>query len=427
MHSNLLDPNACVLIGLDWADREHAVCRLLPDGGTEHRQLEHTPEAIADWLAGLRKQFPGRPIRIALEQSRGALMNALRRFADLELELYPINPKQLARYRDAIHPSGAKSDPDDAQLLARFLQNHQEQLLPFVADDPETRRLAELSELRRKLVDDRKTLVQKLEGTLKLYFPQLLEWCAGKSRQPLLLAVLRRWPSLGDLKRAHPKTLRTFLAEHGLRNPDQQTEWIDNVRPATPLTEDASLIEPRAMYAQSLGRQIEELNEAIAKFEKQLDEATAAHPDHELFRSLPGAGDVLTPRLIVAMGSDRDRYQDAGDVQSKSGIAPITKQSGKTRLVLSRIACPKFLRQTFHEFADQARRWSDWSRAFYQMKRAAGMSHHAAVRALAFKWIRIIFRMWQTGTPYSEMKYQEQLTIRNSPVWNLLETTTETT
>ncbi len=120
MHSNLLDPNACVLIGLDWADREHAVCRLLPDGGTEHRQLEHTPEAIADWLAGLRKQFPGRPIRIALEQSRGALMNALRRFADLELELYPINPKQLARYRDAIHPSGAKSDPDDAHSWPAF-------------------------------------------------------------------------------------------------------------------------------------------------------------------------------------------------------------------------------------------------------------------------------------------------------------------
>ena len=136
------------------------------------------------------------------------------------------------------------------------------------------------------------------------------------------------------------------------------------------------------------------LNKAIEEFDQHLqDLVVARHPDQALFRSLPGAGDALVPRLIAAFGSDRDRYQTATQAQCYSGIAPITRQSGKSRHVNKRLACPKFLRQTFHEFADHARKWSRWAKAYYTMKRAQGAAHHAAVRALAYKWIRIIYRM----------------------------------
>jgi transposase len=418
MHAS--DHNSPVFVGIDWADREHALCIARPDGATARQTLEHTPEAIAAWVAQVRGQFPKRPIRVALEQSKGALVNALRQFA--ELELYPINPKQLARYRDAVYPSGSKDDPHDAELLARFLMNHQEQLRPDAPLDDESRRLDELSLLRRKLVDDRKTLWQKLESTLKQYFPQLRGWCPGKSWEGVLLAVIRRWPSLAELKRAHPRILRRFLGEHGVSNEQEQTEWINNIRPAQPLTGDACLIEPRTQYAQNIARQIEQLNQGIAEFDERLEEAAANHPDAQLFRSLPGAGKVMAPRLMAAFGSDRGQYESAEQIQAKSGIAPITKQSGKTRFVLKRYACPKYLRQTFHEFAEFARRFSDWSRAFYKMKRAAGMKHNAAIRALAYKWIRIIFRVWQTRIPYSETRYIEQLRQKNSPVINFLET-----
>lgn len=408
------DTQLSIFIGLDWGDRQHALCLLWPDGSREHVALEHTPEAIAAWIAELKRRAHGQRLRIALEQSKGAVMNALLEFKGLEL--YPINPKQLARYREAIYPSGAKTDPKDAELLAEFLKHRQDQLSPFTADDEDTRRLEEISRLRRKLVDDRKTLFQKLQSTLKLYFPQLLAWCSATPKDGLLLAILRRWPSLKELQREHPKTLRKFLAEHGIKDGEAQSAWIKTVREATPLTTDQCLIGPRAIYAQSLARQIAELNNSIAEFETELEQATAAHPDGALFRSLPGAGAILTPRLIAAFGSDRSRYQTAEDVQSKSGIAPITRKSGQSWLVLSRIACPKYLRQTFHEFAEYARRFSDWSGAFYRMKRAQGMHHYAAVRALAYKWIRIIFRMWQTRTPYSETMYMEQLQSRNSPL-----------
>jgi transposase len=322
-----------------------------------------------------------------------------------------------------VHPSGGKDDPTDAELLATFLLHHREHLRPWQPDTPETRRLAHLAELRRKLVEERKRQALRLNSTLKLYFPLLLTLFGKTLTSDFVLDVLRRWPTLAELKRPHPKTLRSFFAEHGTRHADRQTEWINAIRSATPLTTDQAVIEPHALFAQSLAKQIADLNAAIAQFDEQLQQAAAAHPDEALFRSLPGAGDALVPRLIAAFGSDRSRFESAENVQTYSGIAPVTRRSGQSCSVTRRYACSKFLRQTFHEFADHARHWSTWSRAFYAMKRAHGMKHHAAVRALAYKWIRILFRLWKTNATYSETHYLAQLQNKNSPLLKFLQQT----
>jgi Transposase IS116/IS110/IS902 family len=143
-------------------------------------------------------------------------------------------------------------------------------------------------------------------------------------------------------------------------------------------------------------------------------------------RSQSGAGAALVPRLIVAFGSDRNRYQSAQELQNQSGIAPITKQSGKSQSVQSRRACPKFLKQTFHEFADHSRRWCPWAKAFYETKRAQGTGRHATLRALAFKWIRILFRMWKDRRPYNNQAYQQALANAQSPLAKLLNHTSNT-
>lgn len=412
-------PDRNVYVGLDWADQEHAVCLLVPGDPPLAETLPHEPAAIGEWVAGLAVRFPGRRLLIALEQSRGALLAALAEHDGLEL--YPLNPLQLASYRDAVCPSGAKGDPGDARLLAQFLQHHHTQLRPWRPDTAETRRLAELCELRRKLVDERKRLALQLAASLKLYFPLILKLAGGSPVSELFLDLLGRWPTLGQLKRVHPKTLRRFLAEHGVKNAERQTEFIHTVRSAVPLTTDKALIEPRAQYVQALVAGLANVQRAIAGFDEQLRQAVTVHPDEPIFRSVPGAGDALVPRLIAAFGSDRERYQSAEQIQRYSGIAPITKQSGKSRHVHKRLACPKFLRQTFHELADHARKWSPWSKAFYRMKRAAGFKHHAAVRALAYKWIRILFRLWKTRTPYSETTYLQQLRNTSSPLLQFLE------
>lgn len=420
MKSKPDSPQPILFVGIDWADREHAVaCRPEKGPQLQHETFEQDPEAIAEWVASLETRFPAHRILIALEQSRGALMAGLAAFD--QLELYPVNPKQLARYREAIYPSGGKNDPGDAGLLAEFLRHHRDRLRPWQPDTTETREIAERTELRRKLVEERKRLVLQLKSSLKQSFPLILKLCKRELHHAFFLDLLKRWPSLEQLQRVHPKTLRKFLKEHGMTNENQQTEFIETVRAAQPLTKDKALIEPRSQYVEVLVQQIRELNRAIAGFDEQLRELVTRHPDQDLFGSLPGAGEALVPRLIAAFGSDRDRYQSAAQVQCYSGIAPITKQSGNSKHVDKRLACPKFLRQTFHEFADHARKWSPWSKAFYRMKRAAGMKHHAAVRALAYKWIRILFRMWKTRTKYDEAKYLARLKTSNSPVMGYLE------
>jgi transposase len=408
-----------LFVGIDWADREHEVAWI----DFQHNQGEDSflqdSQAIAEWVRSLERKFPNHRILIALEQSRGALITGLAGHTDLEL--YPINPNQLASYRKALFPSGRKNDPDDAALLAQFLADHHAQLRPWSPDSAETRQIAELTELRRKLVDDRKQLVAKLNSSLKLYFPLILELPHRELHNDLILDLLRRWPTLEQLKRASPNTLRKFLAQHRIKDPERQTQLIETIRSTPPLTKDKAMVQPRARYVQAIVEQIRRLNQAIGEFETEIAQRTAQHPDEPIFRSIPGAGDALIPRLIAAFGSDRERYQSAAQIQNYSGIAPITKQSGKSRHVQKRYSCPKFLRQTFHEFADHARKWSAWSKAFYNMKRAAGMKHHAALRALAYKWIRIIFRLWKTNMKYDETQYIEQLKRTGSPVLQFLE------
>jgi transposase len=124
------------------------------------------------------------------------------------------------------------------------------------------------------------------------------------------------------------------------------------------------------------------------------------HSDAHLFTSLRGAGPALAPRLLCAFGSQKDRWKNADSLAAFSGIAPVTRKSGKQCQVKRRYACPKFLRQTFHEFADSARLYCPWTKARYHMLRDRGMKHHAALRKLARSWIRILFRVWQTRTPF---------------------------
>ena len=395
-------------VGIDWADEEHAVCVL--DGERLRREvLPHTPEAIAAWAARLARDFGSRPVAVMLEQSRGALMHALLQYP--QLVLYPINPKQAARYREALVHSGKKDDPTDAECLARFVREHHRELRAWQPADAATRQLAQLVELRRKAVESRKQTAQQCEARLKQYFPLALD--LGDAA--LWIAVVERWPTQQALARANPATLRKFFAQHGRRNEDQVNELIARIRAAAPLTADRAIIDPSALAVKFLVKELRVLEAAVAEFDAAIAQCFAAHPDAELFRSPPGAGAALAPRLLVAFGTDRGRFATADEVQAYSGIAPVTKRSGKSCHVTKRHFCNKFLRQTFHEFADHARKWSTWSKAFYDHLRTRGHPHHAAVRCLAFKWIRILFRCWKNRQPYDEARYLQQLRSKGVP------------
>jgi transposase len=410
--SNVKEEDLAAYVGLDWADQRHAVCLQAANcSELETFEVEQKPEALHAWVAHMRSRFDGGKVAIALEQSRGALIHALMAYEFLII--YPINPKSLARYREAFASSGAKDDPPDARFLLDFVKLHRDRLKAWVPDDVQTRTIQLLTEERRKLVNDRAGLMNRTTSLLKGYFPQALDW-AGSLDTIQACDFLLKWNTLAAVQKIRPAQLRQFYYAHRCRSKKLIDERIDQIGTARHLTEDSAILTSQSMTVRATVAQLKTLTESIDEFDRVLAELFAQHPDHDLFDSFPGAGKALAPRLLAAMGADRGRWDEALDVQRLSGIAPVTVKSGKSCWVHQRWACPKFLKQTFHEFAAKSILYCDWASAYYHQQRQRGKEHHAAVRALAYKWIRIIFRCWMNREVYDEKVYLDALRRRAS-------------
>lgn len=416
---NLAKQDFAAWVGIDWADETHAVA--LRAGGSEsieRMSLLQTPEAIDAWAQRLRQRFEGRPVAICLEQAKGALLYALMKYD--HLVLFPLNPARLASYRQSFAGSGAKSDPTDAELLLKYLAEHFDALQPWRPEDEPTRLLGLLVEQRRHTLALRTQLTNQLTEQLKRTFPQALDLLAHDLTTTLAADFLLRWPSLEVLQQEPSPALRQFYHDHNCYNAPLIEKRIELVQRAQPLTTDRALLEAAKLQILLLARLLRELVEPLRQCDCRIEELMDQHPDAPIFTSFPGAGAALAPRLLVAFGSDRSRFSSPADMQTFSGIAPVTKQSGKSRFVQRRLACPKFLRQTFHEFAALSIRYSDWAAAYYRMLKHKGKRHHAAVRALAWKWIRILFRCWQDRSTYNEVAYLASLRKRQAPLLEYL-------
>jgi len=408
------EPQFAALVGIDWADQKHAWC--LQAAGTTQREsgeVEHTPEAVEAWVGQLCQQFGNRPIAVAVEQVKGALVFMLSKYEPLHL--FPVPPAMSANLREALYPSGAKDDPRDADLLVDLLLQHRNKLRRLSPDSEATRRVQHLVEERRNLVDEKTAQSNRLTNHLKMYFPQMLEWFEQLDTG-LVCALLEQWPTLEELQKVPPARLRTFFRKHHCHHPELIERRTVGMQQAIPAIRDRAVIEAKSTVVKVSAQVIRSLVRGIADLDRKIEEAAAAHPDFFIFESLPGAGAVLAPRLLAAFGSQRERYANAEEVQAYSGIAPVTERSGKKKWIHFRWACPKFLRQSFHEWAGHSIAHSQWARRYYQQQRERGKGHHAAVRGLAFKWIRIVFRCWKDGVVYDESKYLAALTKRNSPL-----------
>lgn len=413
------EPEWAAFAAIDWADQKN-FWRLVPAGSQKHEQgeLENTPEAVEVWAAGLEQRFGGRPVAVCLEQSRGTLVYMLSKYP--HLVLFPVHPTTAARYRETFTPSGAKSDPNDTAALLDLLLRHRDRLRPLQPDTVETRLLHFLVEERRQTVDEKTRQSNRLTDCLKLYFPQILRWFDDVTT-PLVGDLLQRWGSLEELQRAHPGTLRKFFREHNCRSAELMEERITGIYQAIRATTDQAVLEAGIMTARGLTALLVTLRTNIASFDQRIAQLVESHPDGALFASLPGAGAALVPRLLVAFGTRRDRYQSAYEMQCYSGIAPVREASGNSEWIHFRFVCPKFLRQTFHEFASHSIGQSEWAKAYYEhLRQDEKKHHHAAVRSLAYKWIRIIFRCWKDGKPYDEQIYQNSLRRRGSLLADIL-------
>jgi transposase len=404
-----------LVIGLDRSDTKADL--YLIDTHTQqetHETVDTAPELFLPWLQALRRRYPKARVAVCLEQPAGNLVAFLE---PLEwIVLYPINPITLQKFREAFVLSRAKDDGKDAQYLARLLLTHHAELTPWQPEDPATRLIQQLVAHRRAVVDERTGLSNRLIALLKQYFPQALQLCGEELWRPLATNFLLRWPTLQALQKARPQTVQAFYYQNGSRSEALIQKRLELIAQAVPLTQNAALLDSYALRVQVVAHQLQWVQRAVQQYDRQIAQAFAQHPDRAIFRSLPGAGPVLAPRLLAAVGSCRERFPTAASLQRSSGIAPVTKQSGGTHHVHRRYLCSKFLRQSFHEYAKESILHSRWAAAYYWQQRDKECGHHTAVRALAFKWQRIIWRCWQDREMYQENIYEAALRRSGSPI-----------
>jgi transposase len=258
---------------------------------------------------------------------------------------------------------------------------------------------------------------------LKNYFPQVLDWFPDV-RTPLVCDFLTQWPTLDAVQQADTATLEKFFRSHHAARQGLLERRLQAIKDSQPLVTDAAVLNASVVLLKALLAQMRVTLNAINEFDCEIERLCQGHADYPLFAALPGAGTVFAARLLAALGTQRTRFATAQDLACFSGVAPVIERSGQSCWTRWRYFCPKFLRQSFVEFAGESVKHSAWAKAHYSSQRAKGKAHAAAVRSLAFKWIRIIWKCWQTNTPYDEAIYLACLKKRNSPLMKLIEAQT---
>ena len=313
-------------VGIDWADTKHDVCLQAP--GAEAREFDRIRHQMTDidrWAQSLHQRFGG-PIAVALELAKGPIVYALQKYDFFVL--FPINPLTLAKYREAFAPSRAKDDPTDAELALDLLMRHPQRFTALRPQSVEMRTLLSLTEHRRELVGDKTRFTNRLTNTLKQYYPHALDWF--EQHDTLLFCdFLTRWPTFSQVKRARRASLQAFFYAHNGRRPNVISARLDAIKAAIPLTEDMGVIAPCRLQVLVLIEQLSTTLQAIDRFDREIAELAPRLPDYSLFQDLPGAGPHLAPRLLVAFGEDRQRYQHVDELEQYAGIAPVTERRQK--------------------------------------------------------------------------------------------------
>jgi transposase len=315
--------------------------------------------------------------------------------------LYPINPKAGQRYRDRKVPSGGKSDSLDAWCFADALRTDGHAWRRLSAEDPAIQELRLLCRDERQLIRRRTALVNSLRQALQEYYPAALEafedWTIAGPWDFVL-----RFPTPAALVKAGKRAWEKFLHTHHLYRPDTWDKRREIFARATEFCGTEPVTRAKSLLAVSLAKELKTVHQQLRDYRERITSLFQAHPDHELFGSLPGAGETLAPRLLSECGQDRARFEDHEALQCYAGTAPVSFQSGQIHVVHFRWACNRELRAAVHLWADCSRKSCTWAQVYYEHKRQEGKSHACALRCLGQRWLKILWKMWQTRQPYDE-------------------------
>lgn len=401
-------------VGFDWASDHHDVVVMDREGTiVEDFRFDDTLEGWQQLVESLR-QYP--EPAVVIETSSGP---AIERLLEAGYAVYPVNPKAAKRYRERQAPSGTKTDRIDAWSLADALRLDGQTWRQLRPEDPLTVELRLLCRDEIALIEQRTALICQLRAALKTYYPTALaafdNWNHRSS-----WAFIEAFPTPQALVRAGKRRWEKFLHTHKLYRRETYQKRLDLFAQAGAFGGSRAATNAKSMLAVALAGQLRVLENHLDKFRARIQELFAKHPDNDLFGSLPGAGQKLAPRLLAELGEDRERFDSSEGLQCYAGTAPVSYQSGQIHKVRVRRACQKTLRHTVHLWANLSRAKCPWAQAYYQKKRNDGQSHASALRCLGQRWLKILWKMWQTRTPYDPELHQRNQVKHGSWVLTLV-------
>jgi transposase len=392
-----------LFVGDDWAEDHHDV-EVMDQAGTVLAK-KRLPEGVAGMtqlheLIG--RLVPGdaedAEVVIGIETDRGPWVAAL---AAAGYVVFPVNPLQASRYRERHGVSGAKSDQGDSHMLADMVRTDSHQLRPAAGDSPEAEGIKVVARTHKTLIWDRTRAVQRLRHQLREYFPAALEAFEDLDARDTL-ELLGKAPDPDRARRLTRAQVAAALKRARRRDIAGKTDAILAALRGEHLGQPAALTAAYAATARSLIAVITTLNEQVKALEEQVRDHFGRHPDAEIYRSQPGMGAILGARVLGEFGDDLHRYADGKARKNYAATSPITRASGKKKVVTARFIHNDRLIDALMTQAFSSLNASPGARAFYDELRARGTDHNDALRRLANRLVGILHGCLKTRTLYDE-------------------------
>lgn len=387
-------------LGVDWADEFHQVWVSAAEGKkVAEMTIEQSMKGLSEfgrWLHECKGE--GIELWAAIEKPQGRIVDFL---LDHAVVVYPVNPKALDRARDRFRMSQSKSDSFDAYVLAEFLRTDHVHLRALEPDSEQAQELKMLTRDHHRLGRHKTRLLNQIEVTLKEYYPRPLEVFSDLESQ-IALDFLQHYPTPGDLSELTGRKWNRFAKrEHHLSEQRCKELWEKLSQPQLKIPEH--VVRTKAQLLLVLVIQLRSLAEAVKNYSDRVESFFASMAAAKFVKTLPGGKSGTTvPMLWAELGDAQSRWQSFRHLQAEAGGVPVTKASGKSRIVLFRFACNKLLRYASYWLSFNSLNRCEWANKYYRDQRRKGHSHPQALRALGAKWLKIIFVMWRDHQPYDE-------------------------
>jgi transposase len=395
--------------GCDWGGESHAICVIDETGAVRWQaKIVHDAEGLEKLVQQLAKLAPAADLPIAIERPTGLLVDTL---VEAGHPVVPIHPNVVKACRPRYRAVGAKSDPGDSYLLADVLRTDGHRFTQLVPQSDAIKALRALVRTRDDLVAERVALANQLRALLESCWPGAVAIFA-EIDSPIALAFVRRYPTAASAERLGEKRLASFLAQHRYSGRRPVPDMLARLRQAARPHIGKLEAEAKGELACALALLLEQLVIQLRAISSRIEHEVAQLPEGRIVMSLPRSGRINAAQIVAELGDQRGRFVSDDHLAAEAGVAPVTFASGKQHGVSFRWACNHRLRAAVTLFAGNSRHESEWAADIYNRARSRGCDHPHAARILARAWLRVLYRLWQTGELYDEAKHTAAARLR---------------